>query len=441
VAGATVTCEGCGYVGPASIGFDRIRTGWRTSVLCPGCQRAHHASTRTSATSWWNIASVAALGLTVLFLVSDGGWELAGQLLAGLVLVALGSGLLGVLHESAHALVAWLLRFRVYAVSIGSGPVVGSGHVGRAEVTFRLVPFGGVTMTATQVRRAFRLRLVAVNVAGVAIQACVVGAALWWSPTDSGGRFVRGLLIVVNLIDIVTNLWPRRVMTTAGPSLTDGGLIWSALRMTDAEIEEAIAGAGIAAALEDRPVADGDVIATLADAPIPVQRATALDLLIDGRAAESVVIFDRLVAEDPGDDAHHTLVLANNLASALLTTETRLEDADRLSARAFELAPWEAAVQATRGCVLVELQRPAEAVPMLERALIDVTHPPDRAEVEGYLALAALQRGDRFTARQHLGGMRKAAPDHRLRERVTRELAEADASAAAAETDGRLRPG
>jgi tetratricopeptide (TPR) repeat protein len=117
-------------------------------------------------------------------------------------------------------------------------------------------------------------------------------------------------------------------------------------------------------------------------------------------------------------------LVANNFAWAcfMLDETARLDDADRASAEAHQKLPNAASILGTRGAVLVALGRVEEGKPLLKRALkLHRTRVPKATNLVS-LALAALQQGQRKSARKLLKEAREMDPDCELLARGEREL-------------------
>jgi predicted Zn-dependent protease len=83
-------------------------------------------------------------------------------------------------------------------------------------------------------------------------------------------------------------------------------------------------------------------------------------------------------------------LLKNNIAfaKAMRGRADDLADAERLSAEALDALPRSGAVKGTRGAILVRQGRAAEAIPLLERALVLGHDGTDRASTRLFLARA-----------------------------------------------------
>lgn len=149
--------------------------------------------------------------------------KLTGLFLAGwwLPLVAL--------HEAGHAVVAWLVNWRVLRISIGYGPLASRFRVGSAEVELRLIPLGGYVMTAPTRVRWPQLENALIYAAGpgselalLGLLAVAVGPGLLLSRTEVFGLLAVQSLAVAILIDAFTNLVPMTVAGKQGPVANDG---------------------------------------------------------------------------------------------------------------------------------------------------------------------------------------------------------------------------
>jgi Tfp pilus assembly protein PilF len=126
---------------------------------------------------------------------------------------------------------------------------------------------------------------------------------------------------------------------------------------------------------------------------------------------------------DPKTPAAMKPMALNGLVwSRLLTGERAesLEEAERCSAEALRLMPWDINIKDTRGCVLVELGRVAEGVAMLSEAAAEL---PSRLQAWplSYLALAAAREGRPHEYHDYLAQARHLDPECPVLEAVERK--------------------
>ena len=102
-----------------------------------------------------------------------------------------------------------------------------------------------------------------------------------------------------------------------------------------------------------------------------------------------------------------------------------IAEADRYSAQAFDVIPWESDVQGVRGGVLVEQGKIDEGVDLLERAVENCDFDTDRAVSICYLAIAAARLGDLPSASEYFEQAHQMSPRCPLLSRAKSEIAAA----------------
>ncbi|TYO62918.1 hypothetical protein FXV83_30250 [Bradyrhizobium hipponense] len=117
-------------------------------------------------------------------------------------------------HEFGHLLCALLLSVPVQLVSIGIGPVLGRGQIGKIRFELRAVPCAGFVRCCPQpiVRRSMLLFLLG----GVLGNAALIGLVSALAPAvvpDPGHDYLRPI-VLVQYYFIIVNLAP--FWTTAG---------------------------------------------------------------------------------------------------------------------------------------------------------------------------------------------------------------------------------
>jgi tetratricopeptide (TPR) repeat protein len=99
-----------------------------------------------------------------------------------------------------------------------------------------------------------------------------------------------------------------------------------------------------------------------------------------------------------------------------------LAEADRFSAEAYAMAPWDAGVQNTRGWALVEMGQVKDGLTLLKQSLKGVIFQHDRAAVLCTLAIAEARRGRFKEAKNYEQQARRLDSACGLLPRVMREL-------------------
>lgn len=136
-------------------------------------------------------------------------------------------------------------------------------------------------------------------------------------------------------------------------------------------------------------------------------------------------VLARRVETESITDRIHRAVAANNLAytDALTRKSELLPEADRYSAEARQILSWVPAIKGTRGTVLLELGRIAEAIPFLLEAMQKHDVPVNKAQSACWLAIAEASQGNLTAAQNYLKQARKFDPSCFLLERVEQTLA------------------
>lgn len=217
-------------------------------------------------------------------------------------------------------------------------------------------------------------------------------------------------MILVALVDIVVNLWPRRLDMGAVEGMsTDGAQLVSVFTTPEQwqrDIEQLPLTPEQALLVQTFFGGDVDEASEMARAQVaadPTDDATSTltgtVLLLGGHWREA---FDRLAPHAAEPDADP--ILANNAAWAAVMTfdPSLLPWADWLSEQAFGGRPTEPACANTRGATLVLLGRPTEGLPLLELAGSGRLSRKQKASVLAFTALAEHQLGRSDDADRHL---------------------------------------
>lgn len=147
-----------------------------------------------------------------------------------------------VLHEAAHAAVAWLVGFRVLHVEIGQGPAWRAWHLRSFVIVVRRWPTFGYVSAAWRGRAWLRCRNVAFLLAGPLMNIALAAAAIWLLgfAGDPAQRFLWLPSAAVTVFMAVTGLIP---FTMRSPFVfqTDLAKVIGMLRVTAAELDARLA--------------------------------------------------------------------------------------------------------------------------------------------------------------------------------------------------------
>lgn len=400
------TCARCQAGGTELSGFVRLQRRW----VCPACQRTAGARAGDRNRLWLVIGVVAEVAALAGF-ASD------ITAIAGLVVV---SYVLIPLHELGHASAAMLLGFRVHRIALGVGPVDWRRRVAGVSVELRRYPCGGHTVFAAATVRWYRLRtwvVVAagplVNVATLWVGITVMGSA----PADGPVGLLAWQVTIVSVAVLAANLLPRRAPGSEVGG-TDGYRLLTIPFLSRDAVNRMIDPSRLTEALVDAEA--GDIERALAALP-------SVDEVADADSTTRLAVIGLLLRAERWGDAEPLLRQApqeeladprvaalhrNNLAWCILQRgdRDRYEEADELSAMAYEACGWEPAIAGTRGSVLRALGRHAEAIPFLEQAARAQLEPTNRALIEAELARCAAALGDVRAARRHLTAAERIEP-------------------------------
>jgi hypothetical protein len=350
--------------------------------------------------------------------VAEGGSGIVGLVAVPIMLVCLTVAYLiaaipGLLvHEGAHALVAWLLGSRPVLIQIGVGPAI--IKVGRrAHLQVSLVALRSWLVLEPPFPSTARVRIAVVAAAGPIANLAVGVLSLWLAggfdittlffgfATNALGAQLLLLLAVANLILAVGDLAPA--LRTDVPN--DARVVRAAMatrrnrRLTAAVHQATIGTHGWPVLLVGpRGLLRGQLADCAVDADLRYLQVWTLLVQGDYRAALAA-------ARAPVHDATpETLAAMDTLAAMAvlyLADPALYGDADAASARAFAVTADDPATQHTRGWLLIEMGRVEEGLALVRSVLASATLGPDgRAGVLATAALGEARLGNVATARQ-----------------------------------------
>src|SRR5262245_58456297 len=140
-------CDVCGVETTLDSAFHQNRlyrlTRRKGRVLCPSCLRKRHALNSRNTLIFCGLVGV--IGVLLIWIAPRRLW---GWHLVSFFLLMLFQMLCILPHEFGHAIAAWLVGFRVFAISIGSfGRVLFTLRFRRIDLIFRSIPLGGSTLS------------------------------------------------------------------------------------------------------------------------------------------------------------------------------------------------------------------------------------------------------------------------------------------------------
>lgn len=221
-------------------------------------------------------------------------------------------GLLTVIHEAGHALMARLVGWRVLRVQLGFGPKLGKPRVGGVEVDLRAFPIVGLVEVAPDRVEGARWKNALIYAAGPGVELAVAAAAasvVGWdavlSPSAEWAVVIVQSLCLAAVVGAGFNLLP---FTLSSGQVTDGMGILRSPFVPRSVFEAMMIGPEVRAAVAGLDVDPGGAL----DALEALRRrhpqvmllqaaiAEALDRL--GRREEALLRLRRFVEETDPDD-------------------------------------------------------------------------------------------------------------------------------------------
>lgn len=399
-------CASCGSPVPDRRDLHKVRRRGRTARVCPTCARRGTESQAVHRT----LVLVAGAGLLVAVLAALDplrSWTYFA-LIPLMVLAAL--ALHVVLHEAAHALIARAVGMAVPQVRLGNGPLLLRLRVRGTTIELRGF-HSGVTFLEPEGVRWLQSRLALVTAAGPVANLSLAAVAFWViAPLSGGAELFRTHLYLAGAFLGALNLAPFRFTSAGGLVHSDGWSLLTLLGSRHATSDQVVAAGRLQAA--ERQHLEGGQVAIAGDASAVLDSEDPQTLGMEGtrriftRELDEAITLLRRASELPQEEGQLGLTL-NNLAWALVLAQPPdwLDEADRASARAIGIHPWQEATMNTRGCVLVHLGEHAEARDLLRRAIDADASASDRVVQHRHLLEAEHGLGNLFGARSSLFGL------------------------------------
>ncbi|HYJ60553.1 MAG TPA: site-2 protease family protein [Actinomycetota bacterium] len=331
-----------------------------------------------------------------------------------------------VTHEMGHAILGWLLGYRVFEVSIGAGYTLVQAVIGRTIVRFSLVPAGGHTLLAPKGDRLVPAREVFVSLAGPAVNL----VTLLWAIVAEPPPAVRFPAIAMGVVLVVGNLWPRQAPTPLGVTPSDGLRAAHALDLDDAQVRQLIGGRYLGESYVEHVKGDHEAalawdergLAAFPDDP-SLSGDVATSLLLLGRFEGAQDRLRRLLARDDLLPLQRAL-FQNNLAWADLMSGDPSLVAEALAASeaAFAELPMLPAVQGTRGFALILSGAIDDGIDLCTRSSRRHRVLDDRASNLCAISIGAARQGRVAAAERHLTQAIRLSPENRLIDRAGAEL-------------------
>jgi Peptidase family M50 len=316
-------------------------------------------------------------------------------------------------HEIGHFLCALLVSIPVKEVLVGGGRMVFSCRIGETSLQLRRNPFRGGIVVPYHVLVFCKYRTVFFLGGGLLADAVFVALLIGVSeavyvPADLGA--VLAGAVIWKLYTVMYNVMPRDVTIQDHKTSTDTRLILRTLRGPRSGPTQY--GLWFADYLNKYSVGAKLAIPTSAAA------ARICHYYLQGRWADenarrdAKAAFMRELKRGGLTREVELLVLESLSTDALIFSDPSVRPyLDFWSSRALGLAPAVTTVRGTRGGVLVELGRYAEAKPFLEPLTSAEETPLDRVLGHVFLARAEHGLGDMEAAQRHVSEARKVCTE------------------------------
>lgn len=320
------------------------------------------------------------------------------------------------LHELAHTLTAVALGQRVFAVSLGIGKIIYSRRWRGIRWQLHQYPLGGLTHVAGPQCPDYRLRYFLITLAGPLLHV-ILFSILWrllgWLPPWSNIWLTELVImgLVVNAALFIGNIWPHKIMTSAGVTGTDGWVLLHIFSFSEAELQKRYAAYYLYAAGEAIELGNLDLAQQITEEALRlypdnlmvINQAGVIASYRQQHQKSREIFLSLLESKEPLEEALK-FITYNNIAFAniMLDDPTLLEEADRLSAEAYQNMSWEGMIIGTRGAVLVASGKIEEGVQLLQTSIAKLQDPKSKAVDACFIALGEIQRGNLATAQNYL---------------------------------------
>ncbi len=357
----------------------------------------------------------------------------------GSVLLFLGTLLLTVIfsmipHELGHALAAVGLGMRLFTVSFGSnGRILFVRRVLGYDLAFHAVLLGGYVLYTPKYLCFARLRDFLAVLAGPLTNGLLLIIALHLlagvSSNDMSFHILAGF-IYGSVLVLAISLFPRKYRVRNARTPNDGLLALTIPFRSRKSMETWHSSTFYYEAmksLERGNVQDAEDWLAKGMAAYPdnswalIAQASILNHRREYADARELFLKALKQSESTREFQAH---FWNSIAwmDLMIATPPLLEEADQFSRQALEEIPWLSYARGTRGCVLIELGRIDEGVPLVEQALRENNKASDKALNACYLAIATIKRADTVNGRKYIEEAKKHDPNCPLLERATKRL-------------------
>jgi tetratricopeptide (TPR) repeat protein len=245
-------------------------------------------------------------------------------------------------------------------------------------------------------------------------------------------RHLLNILIIINIILAVGNLYPRKVTGLTGVQGTDGWHLFHVFSLSDIEMLKRHVGYYVAEAMQAFSQNEFDAAKKWLDQGLALdansgfaRNMLGLIQLSNGEYQASRETFLQLIETEDSKEPGFRFILLNNIAyiDALLGDPSLLAEADQYSTEAYKHLQWIPAVIGTRGTVLVELGEFEEGIALLKKSM--AVHPDKQGKALNacHIAIGEYRRGHLTEAHKYLSTARTLDPRGMLIPQVEAEMA------------------
>jgi len=286
------------------------------------------------------------------------------------------------IHEFGHVLAAIVVRIPIRRVTIGNGREILRKRIGRIIVVITNGFSGGNTFIGPISKKLFKIRCLIIFLGGVVSQLIsIVLVMLIFDIQFNELINIKHLsfshaFIYSNLLLIVLNLIPRKILISGIPVSNDGLQIIKLPFITSYETQEILsAGKHIETyeLYENKQFNEAEIGYKECIELYPIPLLPKLNLsatyIKQLKIEETIALLEPL--KETYKDDPYKFLLYNNLAWAYMLKfeEQALEKADEYSKIAFQLCPQSQYAINTRGCVLIEKGEFEDGIGILRKTI------------------------------------------------------------------------
>jgi tetratricopeptide (TPR) repeat protein len=423
-------CNSCGIESPVEAAFRPAGDLFQRSMrYCPPC--ADKRDWHDLKTALIFLAAIAALSLFAGFGLEGPGPKRNELLLFPLCFLVLPLNI--IVHEIAHAVTAWAMGLRVFSVWIGCrGPVLWQSEKSGIEMRVTWAPLDGLTLVAPRSLERYRLRFLATVAAGPLINGLMATASYLLSGTSPTMSLWTSVVFWSNTFLVAITLFPWRYRTPRGIVPSDGLALLTVPFAPQERLRErhaayfALEGLACLKKRDFRAAIDW-AERGLREHPREISNRSILGIGQLGLDQFDVArqTFESCLADSEKNLVNKAIFLMH-LAWIELGRDDRgnLEAANRATEEALALTPWVPAIQGTRGCALVDLEKLDEGIDLLRKALKDREN-QDKSTFASYLALAFAKKGLSDESHKLIEEARRFKPNCPVLARTEKEISSA----------------